>query len=154
MRPPRVAVYSQGFDPLRRTQSDGGRRVETVRVVRSHRGKKRYKPRDQETGLVPPCKSNAYPTEWDTSNPECSLNLFCRRTRRGGYVGHQIQAIDTRRYDRDEIEEKIRRNPRLVYNDWMFFEELNRAYYTQICGFWRRWFALKTLRTFQLVQVS
>lgn len=156
MDPPRVTMNGQEFYPEMPTITLRERPVETIRVVRYSRGPERRRRHDKAAGLVPPRRPgnpSAYPSNWNTDEPECSLNLFCRRTSKGGYVGNQIKAIKPWRYKRDKFEKKIRENPHLVYNDRKFFEELNRAYYTHMCGFWRRWLSLKTLRTFQLVQV-
>lgn len=115
-----------------------------VRVIRSH-----------SPGLVPPIGAKDDESSyWDPNNPRCSLNVFCRRTRRGRYIGHQMTAIRSEHYGRKMMKEMLRREPWLVHNDRVFFRELHKAYHEKMCGGLRRFLSLKTIRTFQLVRVS
>lgn len=87
----------------------------------------------------------------------CSLNLFCRRPRSSRYVFEQITVLApklSRRLTKSELRD-LECDPEIFYvhNDPMFFETLNFVYRRKFCGFWRRWFSLKTLRSFKLVRV-
>lgn len=141
----RRSTFRSNSVPPSRSRSTGSTR---------RRGKKPEQEPSQNLEVAPPRKSKPNAAEWDTTSSICTLNVFCRRTSQGRYVGHRITVIDVRAYlDPDEARAIIMNDPHLVHNDRRFFEELNFVYYTHMCSFWRRWFSLKTLRTFQLVKV-
>ncbi|EPE30151.1 hypothetical protein GLAREA_12874 [Glarea lozoyensis ATCC 20868] len=83
---------------------------------------------------------------YDTSKPTCALNLICYRARSGGCEIRQVQVVKRDRFeDEESFEQSIRDNAKLIQSDQEFFSQLRRVYLKDMCGFWRRTFALKTL---------
>ncbi|KAF2120307.1 hypothetical protein BDV96DRAFT_595859 [Lophiotrema nucula] len=87
-----------------------------------------------------------------TKRPTCSLNLVCYSR---GCSMVQIRVATSTRYENDEAFKKAQQDiPGLLTTDQMLFEALTRAYWTEMCGFWRRWFSLKTLRRLRLLSYA
>lgn len=91
---------------------------------------------------------------YDISKPTCSLNLVCYRSGAKGCDLQQIQCVLRTMFPSDEsFDTVIEANPHLIYSDNQFFEEMHRLYRTRMCGFFRRYFSLKTLRAFRVLAV-
>jgi len=98
---------------------------------------------DQSTAL-PPTQTATSPTIDDWSKPTCSLNLMCYRPGSQGCIRRQIQVA------RKSSEEY----PAMIQTDQDFFQALHREYEQHICGFWRRYLSLKTLRQIRLLSFT
>ncbi|KAF4458096.1 hypothetical protein F53441_104 [Fusarium austroafricanum] len=87
---------------------------------------------------------------YNIDKPTCSLNLVCYRSNACDL--QQVQCILRPKFPSDEsFQNMIAANPHLVYNDAQFFDEIRRLFTTQMCGFFRRYFSLKTLREFRVL---
>ncbi|KAK3900318.1 hypothetical protein C8A05DRAFT_17360 [Staphylotrichum tortipilum] len=92
------------------------------------------------------------PSFYDTAKPTCSLNLVCYRSGARGCDLQQLQCVLRTLFPSDaSFDAVITANPHLVHTDDQFFREMRRLYTTQMCGFFRRYFSLKTLRSFRLL---
>lgn len=89
----------------------------------------------------------------DVTKPTCSLNLVCYRS--GNCIARQIRVISEDRMD-DWLAYQMtkRQNQDLISSDRELFETLRRIYRTEMCGFWRRFFSLKTLRRLRLLSYT
>jgi hypothetical protein len=91
----------------------------------------------------------------NTSKPTCSLNLICYRPGRQGCVLRQIQVISRARFHTDEdYNAAVKQNEGIVWTDVGLFKLLYREYNGHMCGFWRRYLSLETLRQVRLLTVS
>jgi hypothetical protein len=88
----------------------------------------------------------------DVNKPTCSLNLVCYRS--GNCISRQIQVASLKRTDASTYMDMLIRNPELITSDRKLFEAFRRIYSSEICGFWRRYFSLKTLRRLQLLSYT
>jgi hypothetical protein len=88
----------------------------------------------------------------DTTKPTCSLNLVSYRD---GCAVHQITVVSQERFGGQTpgYGTTISQNPGLIKTDEELFLALRRVYFHDMCGFWRRWFSLKTLRRLRLLSV-
>ncbi|KAK4248966.1 hypothetical protein C7999DRAFT_13095 [Corynascus novoguineensis] len=92
------------------------------------------------------------PAFYDTAKPTCSLNLVCYRSGAKGCDLQQIQCVLRSLFPSDQsFETVIAANPHLVHTDDQFFHEMRRMYSTKMCGFFRRYFSLKSLRAFRVL---
>jgi hypothetical protein len=95
------------------------------------------------------------PVYYNTTRATCSLNLVCYRSGARGCDLQQIQCILRYNFSTDESFQTARRaNKHLVHTDDEFFREMQRLYKYKMCGFFRRYFSLKTLRAFRVLAVS
>ena len=95
---------------------------------------------DQST-ILPPTQRAVSPTVDGLNKPTCSLNLMCYRPGSQGCIRRQIQVA------RKEY-------PGMIRTDQEFFHALHREYEQYICGFWRRYLSLKTLRQIRLLSFT
>jgi hypothetical protein len=90
-----------------------------------------------------------------STSPTCSLNLVCYRSRARGCKLGQIQTIAKSRFqDEAAFQKALTERPTLISSDLEFFQNLRKEYLGYMCGFWRRFFFLKTLCGFRLLQVG
>jgi hypothetical protein len=113
-------------------------------------------PADVYDSISKPAPGSAEtPSFYDTSKPTCSLNLVCYRSGAKGCDLQQIHCLLRSRLPGDESFVAIAdANPHLVHTDDQFFHEIRQLYETKMCGFFRRYFSLKTLRMFRVLAVS
>jgi hypothetical protein len=78
------------------------------------------------------------------NKPTCSLNLMCYRSGSQGCIRRQIQVV--RKWGEGY--------PEMIRNDQEFFQALHHEYEQHICGFWRRYLSLKTLRQIRLLSYT
>jgi hypothetical protein len=98
--------------------------------------------------------SPATPHFYDVTKPTCSLNLVCYRSGAKGCALLQVQCVLRSLFPDDaSFDTVLEANPHLVHTDDQFFREMRRLYETEMCGFFRRWFSLKTLRAFRVLAV-
>jgi hypothetical protein len=94
------------------------------------------------------------PGFYNTTKPTCSLNLVCYRSGARGCDLQQLQCVVRAGFPSDgSFDSFVDANPHLVQTDDQFFDEMRRLYTTKMCGFFRRYFSLKTLRSFRLLAV-
>lgn len=106
-----------------------------------------------ETTTAP--EDSKTPSFYDITKPTCSLNLVCYRSGAKGCDLQQVQCVLRSMFPSDEtFDTVIEANPHLVHTDDQFFQEMRRLYSTEMCGFFRRYFSLKTLRAFRVLAVS
>lgn len=92
---------------------------------------------------------------YDVNRPTCSLNLVCYRGGAQGCVLYQVYTILESRFpDPNDFKKMISKDASMICSDEQFFRELNRAYRSEMCGFWRRYLSLKTLRGLKLLAYS
>jgi hypothetical protein len=92
-------------------------------------------------------KQNEDPTQ----KPTCTLNLVCY-TR--GCSLSQIQVTLASKFEKEEQYKKLlAAHPKVITTDRQLFDGLRDRYRNDFCGFWRRFFSLKTLRTLRLLSV-
>ncbi|KAK3304955.1 uncharacterized protein B0T15DRAFT_256265 [Chaetomium strumarium] len=104
------------------------------------------------TKLTTAGKESESPVFYDTTRPTCSLYLVCYRSgARGCDLQQLLCAVRTRFPSDESLDIVIYANPYLVQTDHQLFVEMRRLYTTQMCGFLRRYFSLKTLRSFRLL---
>lgn len=90
----------------------------------------------------------------NASKPTCSLNLVCYRSGSSGCKLHQVQVTQSIKFEKTEdFAKAIMADRDLITTDAEFFRALRRAYLSEMCGFWRRFFFLKNLRGFRLLSV-
>lgn len=95
------------------------------------------------------------PSYYDTTKPTCSLNLVCYRSGSRGCDLQQIHCVLRSMYSSEEsFQSAVASQPHLVYSDDQFFREMKRLYTRKMCGLFRRYFSLKTLRAFRILSVS
>ncbi|KAK0641663.1 hypothetical protein B0T16DRAFT_461702 [Cercophora newfieldiana] len=100
-------------------------------------------------GLAPDSNRPAY---YNTSRPTCSLNLVCYRSGARGCALQQIQCILASKFQTEEsFQAAMKTNNHLIHTDDEFFREMQRLYKYEMCGFFRRYFSLKTLREFRVL---
>jgi hypothetical protein len=96
----------------------------------------------------------ASPDYYDVTKPTCSLNLVCYRSGAKGCALLQVHCVLRSLFPDDaSFDTVLDANPHLVHTDDHFFAEMRRLYETEMCGFFRRWFSLKTLRAFRVLAV-
>lgn len=67
----------------------------------------------------------------------------------------QIRVTARSKFDTEEAYQQAKAGtPALIAADGELFEALRRRYLRDTCGFWRRFFSLKTLRRLRLLSVS
>jgi len=95
------------------------------------------------------------PVYYDTARATCSLNLVCYRSGAKGCDLQQIQCVLRSNFSTDEsFRAATKSNKHLVHTDDEFFRDMQRLYKYKMCGFFRRYFSLKTLRAFRVLAVS
>jgi hypothetical protein len=105
----------------------------------------------------PPIKSPTLRDPEKLDKLTCSLNLFYRSGSQG-CVCRQIQVFSRSRYaalstDASVAREALAQDASFIRNDMEFFGALQREYKHNMCGFWRRWLSMKTLRSIRLLTV-
>ena len=119
-------------------------------------------PKSIPGSLVPPIVNRGMMTPggagpgnfYDTDRPTCSLTVVCYRYGATGCVMRQVSTVLASRFgDPESFRKAVEKNPILIYTDTRFFLELRRMYSTEMCGFWRRYFSLKSLRGMRLLVV-
>jgi hypothetical protein len=98
---------------------------------------------DQSSAL-PPTQTVTSPIIDGLHKPTCSLNLMCYRPGSQGCIRRQIQVVE--KFSEDY--------PGMIRTDQEFFRALHREYEQHICGFWRRYLSLKTLRQIRLLSFT
>lgn len=94
------------------------------------------------------------PAYYNTSKPTCSLNLVCYRSGAKGCDLQQIHCVLRSSFpDEANFLAAVKANPHLIHADEQFFREIQRLYKTQMCGFFRRYFSLKSLKAFRILAV-
>lgn len=94
------------------------------------------------------------PAYYNTSKPTCSLNLVCYRSGAKGCDLQQIHCVLRSSFpDEATFLAAIKANPHLIHADDQFFRKIQRLYKTQMCGFFRRYFSLKSLKAFRILAV-
>lgn len=94
------------------------------------------------------------PAYYNTSKPTCSLNLVCYRSGAKGCDLQQIHCVLRSSFpDEANFYAAVKANPHLIHADDQFFHEIQRLYKTQMCGFFRRYFSLKSLKAFRILAV-
>lgn len=94
------------------------------------------------------------PAYYNTSKPTCSLNLVCYRSGAKGCDLQQIHCVLRSSFpDEANFHAAVKANPHLIHADDQFFREIQRLYKTQMCGFFRRYFSLKSLKAFRILAV-
>lgn len=95
------------------------------------------------------------PAYYNTSKPTCSLNLVCYRSGAKGCDLQQIHCVLRSSFPDDaNFHAALKSNPHLIHADDQFFREIQRLYKTQMCGFFRRYFSLKSLKAFRILAVG
>jgi hypothetical protein len=83
-----------------------------------------------------------------------SLNLVCYRQGQQGCRAHQIQVArwqeDAPAKDKDALDRAVATLYLISVTDETFMQALRQGYEDKLCGFWRRIFSLKSLRSVQL----
>ncbi|XTI84282.1 hypothetical protein V2W45_1366780 [Cenococcum geophilum] len=118
-------------------------------------------------GLVPPvhatvlqqtigprtAKQDGQP-QYNVDRAICSLNIICYR-HNGTCVMEPIMTTMESRYRTPEsYQQALKQKPDLIVNDSQLFTQMRQKYRTRMCGFWRRWFGLKTLRSFRILEYN
>ena len=101
-------------------------------------------------------------SDYDTSKRTCSLNLVCFRSGAKGPCLKQLHTTAVSKWDADgtgagspvDFGAFVSKHPQYVTRDEALFREMRRVYEQEMCTFFRRCFSLKTLRTFQILEVS
>ncbi|KAK1831853.1 hypothetical protein QBC39DRAFT_350311 [Podospora conica] len=92
------------------------------------------------------------PAYYNTTKPTCSLNLVCYRSGANGCDLQQIHCVLRSSFpDEAKFHAAVKANPQLIHADDQFFREIQRLYKTQMCGFFRRYFSLKSLKAFRIL---
>ncbi|KAF2735619.1 hypothetical protein EJ04DRAFT_189418 [Polyplosphaeria fusca] len=87
-----------------------------------------------------------------STKPTCSLNLVCYS--RGCSMG-QIRVTTAVRFQSDrQYKETLASHTDILVTDAQLFRRLRHVYRTDMAGFWRRWFSLKTLKRLRLLEYS
>lgn len=111
-----------------------------------------------QLSVLPPTQTVSSPTTGSMAKPTCSLNLMCYRSGSQGCVRRQIHVLSQARLaiSRDDYSSivSIKNSGGLVRTDEEFFAALHREYEHHICGFWRRYLSLKTLRQIRLLSYT
>ncbi|OIW24903.1 hypothetical protein CONLIGDRAFT_684805 [Coniochaeta ligniaria NRRL 30616] len=95
------------------------------------------------------------PSHYDTTKPTCSLNLVCYRSGSRGCDLQQIHCVLRSMYPREEsFQSAIASQQQLIYADDQFFREMKQLYTRKMCGLFRRYFSLKTLRAFRILSYT
>jgi hypothetical protein len=94
------------------------------------------------------------PAYYNTTKPTCSLNLVCYRSGAKGCDLQQIHCVLRSSFpDEANFHAAVKANPHLIHSDDQFFREIQRLYKTEMCGFFRRYFSLKSLKAFRILAV-
>ncbi|KAH7559724.1 hypothetical protein BM1_03358 [Bipolaris maydis] len=108
--------------------------------------------------VLPPTQTVSSPTTGTLTKPTCSLNLMCYRSGSQGCVRRQIHVLSQARLgiSRDDYSKiaSVKNSGGLIRSDKEFFAALHREYEHHICGFWRRYLSLKTLRQIRLLSYT
>lgn len=84
--------------------------------------------------------------------PTCSLSLVCYSR---GCTMSQIRVTKPSKYANYlDYKDAVTKTPSLVITDSQLFRTLRERYTKDICGFWRRYFSLKTLKRLRLLSVN
>jgi hypothetical protein len=106
----------------------------------------------REDNILPPLEMAI--TDKDLEKPTCSLNLICYRPGSQGCVLRQVRVLNRQRSkDNVELENSLKLDSDLIETDQDFFEAIRAEYSEHMCGFWRHYFSLKTLRHIRLLSV-
>lgn len=115
-------------------------------------------PTADQFSVLPPTQTVSSPTIGSLTKPTCSLNLMCYRSGSQGCVRRQIHVLSQARLgiSRDNYTKivSIKNSGGLIRSDEEFFAALHREYEHHICGFWRRYLSLKTLRRIRLLSYT
>ncbi|KAF2469734.1 uncharacterized protein BDR25DRAFT_39049 [Lindgomyces ingoldianus] len=84
--------------------------------------------------------------------PTCSLNLICYS--KGCSMGQIIVTTRERFANDEQYQRALSKTPTLVSTDGEFFQALRNRYSRDMCGFWQRYFSLKTLRSIRLLSYT
>ena len=104
--------------------------------------------------IRPTSPMQAVMTDKNLGKPTCSLNLICYRPGSQGCVLRQVRVIDKQRFQHDvDYDEAVKQDPGIIESDKDFFDAIQTEYTAHMCGFWRRYFSLKTLRHIRLLSV-
>lgn len=88
------------------------------------------------------------------NKPTCSLNLICYRPGSQGCVLQQVRVVSRERFEEENHYQKaVTKDQGLIQTDQEFFQAIRDEYTTNMCGFWRRYLTLKTLRHIRLLSV-
>jgi hypothetical protein len=102
--------------------------------------------------IIPPTRTATSPPTEKPGDPTCSLNLKCYRPGSQGCIQRQIR-VSRVAPAADHRLSKVSPDPELPVNDKQFFRRLRLEYDHNMCGFWRRYLSLKTLRQIRLLLV-
>ncbi|EUC47819.1 hypothetical protein COCMIDRAFT_89190 [Bipolaris oryzae ATCC 44560] len=115
-------------------------------------------PRVDQSSVLPPTQTVSSRSTDSLTKPTCSLNLMCYRSGSQGCVRRQIHVLSQARLgvSRDDYSKivSVKNSGGLIRNDKEFFAALHREYEHHICGFWRRYLSLKTLRQIRLLSYT
>ncbi|KAK0634009.1 hypothetical protein B0T14DRAFT_85145 [Immersiella caudata] len=93
--------------------------------------------------------------QYDTSRPLCSLHLLCYRS--GGRPpcrGQLITALKSRFPDEQSYEALVKEHVEYIVTDEKLFEQMRHVYETKMCGFFRQYLSLKSLRSLRLLSFT
>ena len=83
--------------------------------------------------------------------PTCSLSLLCYSR---GYEMSKVRVASREIYNAEsKFRQALVKQPDLCTTDKELFIRLKAVYNKELCGFWRRWFSLKSLRSLRLLSV-
>ncbi|KAL6407419.1 hypothetical protein AUP68_10251 [Ilyonectria robusta] len=112
----------------------------------------RLEPKDDLEGDESPSITANDAGFYDISKPTCSLNLVCYRSGANGCDLQQVQCILRSKFPSDdEFQSAIAANPHLIHTDAQFFDEIQRLFATEMSGFFRSYFSLKSLQAFRVL---
>jgi hypothetical protein len=104
-------------------------------------------PESKQPDTATKLRGDKYPS----TKPTCSLNLVCYSR---GCLIRQVNVTTPDRLTPAQFKAAKQANPKLIHTDEQLFNALRHAYLHSMCGFWRRWFSLKTLKTLRLLEVK
>ncbi|KAH6972108.1 hypothetical protein BKA56DRAFT_660140 [Ilyonectria sp. MPI-CAGE-AT-0026] len=112
----------------------------------------RSESKDEQEGVEPPPITANDAGFYDISKPTCSLNLVCYRSGANGCDLQQVQCILRSKFNSDDdFQSAIAANPHLIHTDVQFFDEIQRLFATEMSGFFRSYFSLKSLQAFRVL---
>lgn len=118
-------------------------------------GDPRSESKDEQEGDEHPSITANDAGFYDINKPTCSLNLVCYRSGANGCDLQQVQCILRSKFPSDdEFQSAIVANPHLIHTDAQFFDEIQRLFATEMSGFFRSYFSLKSLQAFRVLAVS
>lgn len=98
-----------------------------------------------------------------SKKPTCSLNLVCYRCGGSGCVSRQILVVSKQRLAKETDSQsatyqaavrKFSKDVDLISTDRKLFDTLRNTYRNRMCGFWKRYFSLKTLQRLRLLSFT